>query len=250
MASSTLRRDFDRDGYVAVRGFLGAAELGQLCSELDRYIRDVVPTLSERDAFFLERGRPETLKQLQHMGRDPYFREYATHPRWLGLAEELLGEEVRGQEPEWFNKPRGTSSPTPPHQDNFYFCLRPPQVVTVWLALDPVDDENGCLRYVCGSHRRGVRPHGPSQVLGFSQAILDFGPPDLACEAAVHLAPGDAVVHHGETIHRADANASRFRDRRAFAMVIQGRSCRRDDEAFSRYEAALRHQHHELGIDR
>ena len=59
------------------------------------------------------------------------------------------------QEPEWFNKPPGTDSPTPPHQDNYYFSLKPPNVLTIWLALDPVDDENGCLRYVAGSHRDG-----------------------------------------------------------------------------------------------
>ena len=29
-------------------------------------------------------------------------------------------------------------------------------VLTIWLALDPVDEQNGCLRYVAGSHRRGI----------------------------------------------------------------------------------------------
>ena len=28
----------------------------------------------------------------------------------------------------------------------------------MWLALDPVDAENGCLRYVDGSHLRGYPP--------------------------------------------------------------------------------------------
>ena len=42
--------------------------------------------------------------------------------------------------------PPGVDHPTPPHQDNYYFNLKPLNVV-IWLALDDVDDENGCLRY-------------------------------------------------------------------------------------------------------
>ena len=36
---------------------------------------------------------------------------------------------------------------------------------------------------------------------------------------AIVLQPGDLVAHHGETIHRADANASSDRQRRALGTV-------------------------------
>lgn len=247
MPFDALKPAYDRDGFVVVRRFLPPAELAELTEELDRYVREVVPTRPESAAFFLDRARPETLKQLQDMTGDPYFAGYATHPRWHELARALVGEAVTCQGPEWFNKPPASASPTPPHQDNYYFNLAPPNVVTVWLALDPVDDTNGCLRYVAGSHRRGVRPHARSNVLGFSQGIADYADADRAAEVAVHLRPGDAVAHHGNTIHRADANFS-DRHRRGFAMVFQGVSCRRDEAAFARYQAALREQHAALGL--
>lgn len=245
---SDLKAAFDRDGFVIVRSFLPPDDLAALRAQLERYITEVVPTLPDADAFYVDRSQPATLKQLQHMGGDPFFRDYPNHPRWRALARDLMGEEVVGQEPEWFNKPPGTTSPTPPHQDNYYFNLTPPLVLTIWLALDPVDEENGCLRYVAGSHHRGVRPHGRSNVLGFSQGLLDFGPEDTAREVAVCLQPGDAVVHHGNTIHRAEPNRSRARNRRAFAVVYKSPRCRRDEEAFARYAAALREQHQQLGL--
>jgi phytanoyl-CoA hydroxylase len=248
MTFDHLKPGYDRDGFVAVRRFLTPAALAELTRELDRYIREVVPVLPDSDAFFLDRTRRETLKQLQHMTGDAYFREYASHPLWHELARTLVGEEVECLGPEWFDKPPASGSPTPPHQDNYYFNLAPPNVITVWLALDPVDDENGCLRYVAGSHCRGIRPHRLSGILGFSQGITDYGEADRAEEAAVHLQPGDAVAHHGNTIHRAEANASPTRHRRAFAMVFRGVSCRRDEEAFARYQAALREQHASLGL--
>lgn len=243
-----FKADYDRDGFVIVRQFLPKSDTDLLIQNLDRYIRDIVPTLPDSDAFYVDKSRPETLKQLQHMGLDPFFRDYAQHPIWRALARTLVGEDVNAQEPEWFNKPCGTISPTPPHQDNYYFCLKPANVVTLWLALDLVDEENGCLRYVKGSHLRGIRAHDRTSVLGFSQGISDYGDRDRELEVPIHLQPGDVVAHHGDTIHRAEPNRSATRHRRAFAMVFKGVSCQRDQDAYSRYEAALAQQHQGLGL--
>ena len=248
MNFETYKSAYNRDGFVIVRQLLSPGDFAELNRELDRYIRKVVPTLPDKHAFYDDKSRPETLKQLQHMDVDPFFREYYQHPVWTALAKALVGEAVISMGPEWFNKPPGTSKHTPPHQDNYYFCLKPPHVVTIWMALDDVDDGNGCLRYVRGSHLVPIRPHSRSSVLGFSQGITDYGPLDEAREERIHLQPGDVVAHHGNTIHRADANASANRNRRAFAMVLKGVSCRRDEEAFSRYQAALKQQHEELGL--
>jgi ectoine hydroxylase-related dioxygenase (phytanoyl-CoA dioxygenase family) len=245
---SDLKTCCDRDGFVVVRQFLASNELAALQQNLDRYIRDVVPTLPEREAFYEDRSRPDTLKQLQRMDRDPFFADYRRDSRWVTLAEALLGDPATTDQPEWFNKPPGTNHVTPPHQDNFYFCLVPPRVLTIWLALDRVDAENGCLRYVAGSHLRGFRPHARSNVLGFSQGITDYSAEDFVRERAVPLEPGDAVAHFGMTIHRADANLSQARHRRSFAMVFRGESCRRDDDAYRRYLASAQQQHAEMGL--
>ena len=239
---------FDRDGFVVVRQFLTPGELTSLAKNLDRYIREVVPTLPDAEAFYQDKSRPETLKQLQHMGLDPFFHEYKRHPRWNALATALVGETVEVQDPEWFNKPPGTDHATPPHQDNYYFKLEPSNVATLWLALETVDEENGCLRYVPRSHLPETRPHGASQVLGFSQGITDYGSEDLVREVAIELEPGDLVAHHGQTIHRADANRSTSRTRRAFAMVCQGVSCRRNEAAIKRHQAVVKVQHDSMGL--
>ena len=151
---------------------------------------------ADSDAFFVDKERPETLKQMQHMGCDPFFRDYVEHPVWKALADALNGEPSSAKAPEWFNKPAGTESPTPPHQDNYYFCLRPANVLTMWMALDPVDEENGCLRYIPGSHLEGIRPHGRSEILGFSQGILDYGP--AAPPQTAEGTDADALEQHEE----------------------------------------------------
>jgi len=111
-----------------------------------------------------------------------------------------------------------------------------------------VDEENACVRYIPGSHLLPTRPHARSGVLGFSQTISDYGPADAAREVPIRLQPCDLMAHHGNTIHLAGANRSASRHRRAFAMVFRGVSCRRDEEAFARYQAAVQAQQAALGV--
>src|SRR5262245_13239947 len=66
------KQRFDGDGFVIVRQFLTPGELTELTNQLDRYIRDIVPGLSDAHAFYHERGRPETLKQMQFMQVDNF----------------------------------------------------------------------------------------------------------------------------------------------------------------------------------
>ncbi|MFO0947348.1 MAG: phytanoyl-CoA dioxygenase family protein [Planctomycetota bacterium] len=249
MVHNDERAAYERDGFVVVRQLLPADEFATLRAALDRYVREIVPTLPPSDAFYEDPSLPASLKQMQRLAQwDPYFADYAHHPRWRALAELLIGEEARSDGPEWFNKPPSLSRMTPPHQDNFYFNLKPSNVATLWMAIDPVDAENGALRYVPGSHLRGFRPHQRTDVVGFSQGINDFTDAEREHSVEVHLDPGDVVAHHGMTIHSAEPNRSKTRQRRAFAMVFKGVSCRRDEAGYSRYLESLREQHQSMGL--
>ena len=241
------RDDYLRDGYVIIPGFYQGAAFEELVGELDRYVSEVVPTLPDSAAFFQEQGSPESLSQMQHMV-DPYFAEFGIREPFVSLAEALMGEPVRVGRPEWFNKPPGTAHPTPPHQDNFYINLDPPPL-TMWLALDPVDEHNGCLRYCPGTHRDGLRPHSRTQVLGFSQGISDYGETDAAKEQEVFLEPGDLAVHHGDLIHRAEPNRTTDRQRRAFAMVYYAGTAERNVEAHQAYMQQVTQQHDGMGLE-
>jgi phytanoyl-CoA hydroxylase len=119
----------------------------------------------------------------------------------------------------WVNKAPGFPA-TPPHQDNAELKATA-NVVTIWLALDPVDDANGCLLYIPGSHKLGFRPHG--KPVGHAEAggMLDYGLADESAGVPIHLQPGDAVAHHGTTIHWTGPNNSQ-RNRRAVTMVFRG----------------------------
>jgi phytanoyl-CoA hydroxylase len=238
---ASLKSDMDRDGYVVLRGFLAQTELARVQRRMDRYIAEVVPRLPATDAFYEEKGRAETLKQLQAIDREVPLFDDAVQGRLSQLAELLLGESVIKKDLQWFNKPPQIGQPTPPHQDGFYFRLVPNEALTFWLALDDVDESNGCVRYIPGSHRTGMRPHGRSNVLGFSQGITDFDDTDHRTEVPVHAKPGDLLVHHSLTIHRAEGNSS-ARHRRALGQVFYGASAQHDKAGMEQYQRQLHEQ--------
>ena len=84
-----------------------------------------------------------------------------------------------------------------------------------------------------------MRPHGRTKTLGFSQGITDFPrDEDLAEERAISAQPGDVIVHHAMTIHRANANRSN-RSRRALGLTYYAASAREDVLVKDAYHAEL-----------
>jgi len=231
---------FEQDGFVAVPRFCDAGELQTLDAALARFIAERVPALPVEHVFYEDKSNRTTLKQIQRMHEhDDFFGEFF-EGKPKRLAEELLGEAVVGKNLQYFNKPPALGQATPPHQDGFYFMLEPCLALTMWMALDIVDAENGCVRYVRGSHTRGMRPHGRTETFGFSQGITDFGQAaDARYEVACPARPGDLLAHHALTIHRADANASATRTRRALGFIYYGKSARENLAAHEAYQTRL-----------
>ena len=235
-----LKNIFERDGFVAVEGFFSDSELIEIEAALDRFIREVNPTLPASDVFYEDKSNLSSLKQIQRMHEYDEFFDQLINGKPRRLAEELLGELVVGKNLQYFNKPPALGQATPPHQDGHYFMLEPCSALTMWMALDVVDEENGCVRYVRGSHRVGMRPHGRTETLGFSQGITDFGQAaDSRNEVACPAQPGDLLAHHALTIHRADANTSETRSRRALGFIYYGESACENVQAHEAYQSLL-----------
>ena len=237
----SLKERFDQDGYVFVPGFLSTQEIAALNENLATFIKKKVPEMSDGEVFYEDRNDFSTLKQLINLNAyDTYFADILTGSRFEELAARLLGEVVIPKTLEYFNKPPKIGKPTPPHQDAYYFKITPRQAATMWLALEDVDEENGCVRYVRGSHLWEMRPHGRTQVLGFSQGIVDFGTDeDRRNELAIPAKAGDLLVHHAMTIHRAEGNTSPTRSRRAMGFIYFGESAQEDTAAKQAYQELL-----------
>lgn len=238
-----VRAAIEQEGMVVIRNFLSAAEAAEALRRVEA-LAERLPSLVASGVVPAAQvqhddvARHSTLKQIQQLAaHEPYFGTLRRQLEPMAMA--ALAERVEYRNMQFFNKPPTrlygpgkTSQATPPHQDAYYFMIEPPhQAVTAWMALDPVDEENGCLRYVRGSAAGGVRTHDYSGVVGFSQSLTaeSFGAADTGAEFAVCAAPGDLILHVGTMIHRAEPNRSETRHRRAIGAIFYGESARVDE---------------------
>lgn len=237
---AAYRQQFNELGYVRIPGFINADEVAMIHENLNRVIAEVVPTRPVNDVFYKDKTDKSSLKQLIRLYQcDDFFEQLYLKSRFFELAEFMLGRFVVGRNMQYFNKPPGVGQATPPHQDGYYAKLAPIEGMTMWLALEDVDEENGCVRYINGSHQRGIRPHGKTGTLGFSQGITDYSDEDRAAEVCMNAQPGDLLVHHALTIHRADANQSADRSRKALGFIYYWARAREDEAAAKKYQEEL-----------
>ena len=235
-----LLQRFDEDGYVMLRGFLSGEQIRELREHLDRFIAETVPTMPANHVLYEDKLKPETLKQMQNLHTyAPYFGKMTVGSEFEDLAALLMRDRAVPKNLQYFNKPAGVGQPTPAHQDGYYFMLSPCEAVTMWLALEKVDEENGCVRYLPGSHRQGMRPHARTATLGFSQGISDYGEADTAAEVMMPAEAGDLLVHHALTVHRADGNSSVDRTRKAMGFVYFAGKAKVDEAARDAYQEKL-----------
>ena len=236
-----LRANFVKDGFVFLPSFLNKKEIALVKNKISEFIENKVDNMNPKDVYYENINDKGSLKQLQKLYEfDPFFADMIFGSRFEKLASILLNDEVVGKNIQYFNKPPKIGKSTPPHQDGYYFMLDPNEAVTMWMALEPVDDKNGCVRYVKGSHKYGLRDHGPTNTLGFSQGISDYGRPnDIENEVFFPIREGDLLVHHSLTIHRADRNTSEDRSRKAMGLIYYAKIAKEDKLSHEDYAKKL-----------
>ncbi|XP_078541460.1 phytanoyl-CoA dioxygenase, peroxisomal-like [Lissotriton helveticus] len=152
----------------------------------------------------------------------PWVMDLAAHPDILKVITAVLGPDIILMETRFICKYPSCDIPhkddavpyVPWHQDIKYWGFEGGPVVSVWLALDNVDTENGVLQVIPGSHKRGILEHqkaiNPGNMLTgnqeISQHLVDA---DNAVECP--LQAGQMSIHDVLTIHASEPNISHRR---------------------------------------
>lgn len=81
------------------------------------------------------------------------FLDFCRFDEVLDMVEQLIGPDIVLWGSQLFCKPGGDGMAVPWHQDGQYWPLDPLATVTVRVAIDDSLPDNGCMRYIPGSHR-------------------------------------------------------------------------------------------------
>jgi ectoine hydroxylase-related dioxygenase (phytanoyl-CoA dioxygenase family) len=193
---TAIRGQYERDGYVLVRGLVDTALIDEARNHVD---------------WLLEKHPDKRPEALGHtlMQDDPFWVRLVSDDRLLDVAEQFVGPDIALFASHYIAKPPFEGQPVLWHQDGSYWPLEPMQVVTLWLAIDESTPENGCMRVIPGTHKLSLQPLRPrTDVANVLDSELD---PDLVDESRavdVVLAPGDVSIHDPNLIHGSRANTS------------------------------------------
>ncbi|MHB8717571.1 MAG: phytanoyl-CoA dioxygenase family protein [Candidatus Dormibacteria bacterium] len=190
-----LRQRFSRDGYFVVPSVLD----GDLMAEVSAHVD------------WLQARHPELRgEQLGHLlvADDPFWVRLVSDPRLLDVAEAIIGPDIALFASHYISKPAYSGQPVLWHQDSAYWPLDPMEVVTLWLAVDDSDAENGCMRVIPGSHTMEVKPLRAAadgeNVLGSEIAVET----DTSKAVDVVVPRGGVSVHHPNIVHGSEPNRS------------------------------------------
>jgi ectoine hydroxylase-related dioxygenase (phytanoyl-CoA dioxygenase family) len=207
---------YRRDGFVQVDDVLVGDELESLRRALDDIYR------GGSGGIHTSAGRlpyARVLDQRVNLWRDnEVVRGIVLQPRLAEMARRLCGARaVRLWHDQALLKQPGDSRPTPWHQDYPYWPMNEPGGLSIWIALDDVDERNGAMCFVPGSQRVGALPGinlvDPQDIF----AMVPGGELAGVRPVTVRLRAGSATFHDALTFHYAFANST---DRPRRAMVV------------------------------
>lgn len=199
---------FEANGYLRLRGVFSAAETAQLSQELDEVIArfawtDKGWTGPWREKYLSKQeDAKSTLTALHEMElHSPAWARAILQPRLAASVADLIGPEVEFHHMTLHAKGPEFGTPFPMHQDNPFYEHSDGRYLDAIVHVDAATEENGCLKFLAGSHRMGPlvhvkegSPHLPPDQYPLERAV--------SCPAEA----GDVVLFSIYTVHGSALN--------------------------------------------
>jgi ectoine hydroxylase-related dioxygenase (phytanoyl-CoA dioxygenase family) len=171
----------------------------------------------------------ETAKDIREWHESSqYLYEICMNPKIHDLVEGILGPNFYLWASSFFIKEPFSKETVGWHQDAYYWPMKPHNTVTIWLAFDDVDEENGGMKIIPGSHRAGLLQHKrQDQTDSILTLELESGTFSEADAVQFKLKAGEVTLHDDRAAHGSPANPS-SRRRAGLTMRYTGTNVKND----------------------
>ena len=217
---ATLTREqiktYKDDGFIFIRGLFSPEEVNLL-----RRAMEEDPAIAEHSLLRADSEGLGTRISLWNRAGDSVYGVAARVAKMVDTAEALIGEPVYHFQSKLTAKDPKVGGAWEWHQDYGYWyyngCLKP-EMLSVMIALDRTDPNNGCLQIIKGSHKLGRIDH-----VAISDKQNGADPDRIQHILKTHkiiqceLDPGDVVFFHANALHRSDQNRSK---RRRWTFIV------------------------------
>ena len=217
--SSAQIEHFNRHGFVSpLPGFSGA-EIHKQRQYFDKLLQQLSDRPEKGDAHFGGEDKRDSIQyslNCYHTKLRGIWETMYAEPLLRGVRD-LLGDAVVAWATHYFCKLPGDGKAVSFHQDASYWGLTPAKTVTVWLALDDTDEENGAMQFLPGSHKVGHIPWKESS----EESVLNQQIEDISVfekPFSNNLKAGEFSLHSSLLVHGSPKNQS---SRRRCGLTIR-----------------------------
>lgn len=230
-------REYESKGFIILKNFLSKNEVINCSKSLEDYAKRF-KSKNNRNINFTKNN---TVNSIHDLDKWIWTKNLRNKFKKKYFLDNIIGSKVKNFGSEYFAKPPKYGLESPPHQDNFYWCVNNDKGITVWISLDKANKRNGGVYYFEGSHKLGLLNHKPSFAPGSSQTVKSFKKLKNCKKTIPKLNPGDCIIHNSLVVHGSKKNNSNI-SRRGITIRFIPHGSKILNNKRNNYEKSLKKQ--------
>ena len=205
-------RFYRENGYLMVENAVTPEQLSRMRERTLQLIEGSRTVTESDDLYDLDEGhsaaQPRLTRIKQPHRTDPFFWDVLQNSNITRVINTLLGPDTAVQNIKLNTKAPGGGAAVEWHQDWAFYPHTNDDMLACGLMLEDVDEANGPLRVIPGSHRGPILAHTNRD--GVFCGAVDPDDPDFHYDKAVTLTgkAGSMTVHHARILHGSAPNVS------------------------------------------
>jgi len=234
-------QQFHQDGFIILRNFLPEERCNAILDVAKAHLEHKIEPI-ETEIGYSQRskayrtdvtdytsgdGHKDTaVRRLRQVyDRDILFKEWMEEPKIRPILQQILDDRVvltLAHHNSIMTKMPYFSYATGWHQDKRYWRYSNDNLVSVWLALDNEDSDNGVLEFIPGSHLMKFES-GQFDEKEYFREDVEKNALLIEKKVSTSLNKGDIIIFHSLLLHRADKNTTQ-EPKIAFVYTVKGES--------------------------
>jgi phytanoyl-CoA hydroxylase len=243
MLSDAQLQQFNQNGFLVLKKFLNEKNCNAILDVAKEHLVNKIEPIETEIAYnenskkyrtnhvdYMSQAQNDTMvvrRLRQVYGRDKLFKQWMEDADIRPLLQQILEDKVvitTGHHNSIMTKMPHVSTETQWHQDRRYWRYSDDNLVSVWLALDDEDNQNGVLEFIPGSHKMNFDADQFDEKEYFSQSN-EANKNLIATKVSSDLQKGDVVLFHSLLLHRANKNTTN-KEKISFVYTVKGSKTR------------------------
>ena len=139
-----VKKQYQENGFVVLKNFFEKKTIDIINVDLKILLEKKI---TKKNLRFVNKLSSNKINSLHNIQNWSWSRKLQKNKKIRLVVKKLLDEKIEDFGSELFAKPAKQGLAVPIHQDNYYWCLNSNNALTVWIAIDKSNKNNGGIYY-------------------------------------------------------------------------------------------------------